>query len=90
MSEWAIGERDFILTEYDEADTMRRLKKHYTEIALAKGREEGLEAGREEEAAAQREANLARAATSVERGMLSLEDASALFGFSREEIEARL
>ncbi len=78
--------KDYILTEYDEADTMRRLKKHYTEVALARGREEG----REEEAATQRDANLARAATSVERGMLSLEDASTLFGFSREEIEARL
>ena len=78
--------KDYILTEYDEADTMRRLKKHYTEVALARGREEGLAEGREEGLAE----FLDKAAAAVRDGVLSIDAAATAFGFSREEIEARL
>ena len=74
--------RDILLTEFDMEDTARRIAQtHADEL-----RQEGERIGEER----QQKAFLAKVADAVSSGALTIESASDLFGFSRDEIEGAL
>lgn len=71
-----------LLSEYDEAETMRLLREE--------AREDGFSEGRKEGRAEVREQYLFRAVGAVRSNSLSIEQASELFGFTEDEIRSQL
>ena len=69
---------DMFITEYDEQETLRRLRKEW----IAEGRAEGEAEGKAE--------MLARGADLVRRGSLTIEQAAMAYGCTPEELEALL
>ena len=71
---------EMLITEYDEAKTMRQLKDEYLEEGRAEGREEGWEAGRRK---------IVDIATSLIReGTLTLQKAITSFELTDDEVKA--
>ena len=86
--------RDILLTEFDMEDTARRIAQTHADELRQEGErigeERGLKIGEERGEERQRKAFLAKVADAVSSGALTIESASDLFGFTRDEIEGAL
>ena len=78
--------RDILLTEFDMEDTARRIAQTHADELRQEGERIGEERGEER----QRKAFLAKVADAVSSGALTIESASDLFSFTRDEIEGAL
>ena len=71
-----------LLSEYDEAETMRLLREEAREDGFKEGRKEGYDVVREQ--------YLLRAVEAARSNSISVGQAAELFGFTEDEIRSRL
>lgn len=79
-----------LLSEFDEAETMRLLREEAREDGFLEGRADGFKEGRKEGGDEVREQYLLRAVEAIRSNSISVGQASELFGFTEEEIRSRL